>query len=87
MFLLFISYVKARGIVDASCLCLPVAAAATGRFRPENSCGAPSLYLWLSFPLGGTGEDSDGSLLSLGAEAMLGVFSGGIRGRFIVAPT
>ena len=26
MFLLFISYVKARCVVDASCLCLPVAA-------------------------------------------------------------
>ncbi len=79
MFLLFISYVKARRIVDASCLCLPVAAAATGRVRPEKSCGDPSLYLWLSFPLGGTGEDSDGSSQSLGAEAMLGVFSGDIR--------
>ena len=81
MFLLFISYVKARRVVDMSCLCLPVAAAATGQFRPEKSCGDPSLYLWLvSFPLGRTGEDSDGSLLSLGAEAMLGVFSEGIRG-------
>ncbi len=80
MFLLFISYVKAQRVVDVSCLCLPVAAAATGRFRPEKSCGDPSLYLWLSFPLGRIGEDSDGSLLSLGAEAMLGVFSGDIRG-------
>ncbi len=80
MFLLFISYVKVRRVVDASCLCLPIAAAATGRFWPEKSCGDPSLFLWLSFPLGGTGEDSDGSLLSLGAEAMLGVFSGGIQG-------
>ncbi len=78
MFLLFISYEKARRVVEASCLCLPVAAAATGRFRPKKSCGDPSLYLWLSFPLGGTGENSDGSLLSSGAEAMLGVFSGGI---------
>ncbi len=80
MFLLFISYVKARRVVDASCICLPVAAAATSRFWPEKRCGDPSLYLWLSFPLGGTGEDSDGSLLLSGAEAMLGVFSGGIRG-------
>jgi len=68
----------ARRVVDASCLCLPVAAAATGRFRPEKSFGNPSLYLWLSFPHGGTGEDSDGSLLSSAAEAMLGVFSGGV---------
>ena len=52
----------ARCVVDASCLCLPVVAAATGRF---------------SFPHGGTGEDSDGSSLSLAAEAMFGVFSGG----------
>ncbi len=80
MFLLFISYVKAQRVVDASCLCLPVAAAATGQFRPEKSCGDPSLYLWLSFPLGGTWEDSDGSPLSSGAEAMLGVYSGGIQG-------
>jgi hypothetical protein len=68
----------ARRVVDASCLCLPVAAAATGRFRPEKSCGNPSLYLSLSFPHGGTGEDSDGSSLSSAAEAMLGVFSGGV---------
>jgi len=60
LFLLFISNVKARRVVDMSCPCLPVAAAATGRFRPEKSCGDPSLYLCLSFPLGGTGEDSDG---------------------------
>jgi hypothetical protein len=78
LFLLFISYVMARRVVDASCLCLPVAAAATGRFRPEKSCGNPSLYLSLSFPHGGTGEDSDGSSLSSAAEAMLGVFSGGV---------
>jgi len=43
--LLFISYVMARRVVDASCLCLPVAAAATGQFQPEKSCGDPSLYL------------------------------------------
>ncbi len=78
MFLLFISYVKARRIVDVLCLCLPVVAAATCQFRLEKSCGDPSLYLWLSFPLGGTGEDSDGSSLSSGAEAMLGFFSGDI---------
>jgi len=67
MFFLFISYVMVRRVVDASCLCLPVAAAATGRF-----------HLWLPFPHGGTGEDSDGSSLSSAAEAMLGVFSGGV---------
>ena len=86
MFLLFISYVMAQRVVDASCLCLPVAAAATGQFWPEKSCGNPSLSCTfsLSFPHGGTGEDSDGSLLSLGAEAcwgcFLGVFSGGVEG-------
>ncbi len=68
----------ARRVVDASCLCLPVAAVANGQFWPEKSCGDPSLYLWLSFSHGGTGEDSDGSSLSLAAEAMLGVFSGGV---------
>ena len=80
MFLLFISYVMAQRVVDASCLCLPVAAAATGQFWPEKSCGNPSLSCTfsLSFPHGGTGEDSDGSLLSLAAEAMFGVFSGGV---------
>ena len=77
----------ARRVVDASCLCLPFAAAATGWFWPEKSCGDPSLYFWLSFPHGGTGEDSDGSLLALAAEAMLGVISGGVWGWFIVAPT
>ncbi len=78
MFLLFISSVKARCIIDASCLCLPVAAAASGRFRPAKSCGSPSLYLSLSFLHGGTREDSDGRLLSLAAEAMLGVFFEGV---------
>jgi hypothetical protein len=67
-------------VVDASCLCLPVAAAATGRFRPEKSCGNPSLYLWLSFPHGGTGDDSAESLLSSAAEAMFGVFLGVFEG-------
>ena len=74
MFLLFISYVKAQCGVDASCLCLPVVAAASGRFWPAKNCGNTSLYLRLLFPHGGTGEDSDGSPLSLAAEAMLGVF-------------
>jgi hypothetical protein len=32
--LLFISYVMARRVVDTACLCLPVAVAATGQFRP-----------------------------------------------------
>ncbi len=77
MLLLFIIYVKARRVVDASCPCLPAVVAATGRFWLAKSFGNPSLYLWLSFPHGGTGEDSDGSLLSLAAEAMFGVFSGG----------
>ena len=45
----------------------------------RESCGDPSLYLSLTVvSAGGTGEDSDGSLLSLAAEAMLGVFSGGV---------
>ena len=68
----------ARRVVDASCLCLPVAAAAAGQFRPEKSCSDQSLYLGLLFPHGRTGEDSDGSSLSSAAEAMLGVFSGGV---------
>ncbi len=71
MFLLFISYVKARRVVDALCLCLPVAAAAGGWVWPTKSCGNPSLYLWSSFPHGGTGKDSDGRLLSLAAGAMV----------------
>ena len=37
--LLFISYVMARRVVDASCLCLPVAAAASGQFWHEKNCG------------------------------------------------
>ncbi len=71
MFLLFISSVKARRVVDASCLCLPVAAAASGRFRPEK---VAVTHLCTFDRHGGTGEDSDGRLLSLAAEAMLGVF-------------
>ncbi len=78
MFLLFISSVKARRVVDASCLCLPVAAAASGRFRPAKSYGNPSLYLSPSFPHGGTGEDSDGRSLSSASEPMLGVFFEGV---------
>jgi hypothetical protein len=45
MCLLFISYVKAQRVVDESCLCLPVAVAATGQFWSEKSCVDPSLYL------------------------------------------
>jgi hypothetical protein len=71
----------ARRVVDALCLCLPVVAATTGLFWPEKSCGDPPLYLWLSFPHGGTGEDSDGSSLSSAAEAMLGVFLGVFEGN------
>jgi hypothetical protein len=78
MFLLFISSVKAQCIVDALCLCLPVATAASGQFWPAKSCGNPSLYLWPSYSHGGTGEDSDGRLLLLVAEAMLGVFFEGV---------
>ena len=73
MLLLFISYVKARRIVDASCLCLPVAAAASGQFWPAKSCGNPSLYFLPLFLHGGTGEDRDGRSPSLAAEAMLRV--------------
>ncbi len=78
MFLLFINYVKARRIVNASCLCLPVAAAASGRFWPGKNIGDTSLYLWASILHGRTGEDSDGRLLSSDAEAMLGVFLEGV---------
>ncbi len=78
LFLLFISSVKAWCLVDPSCLCLPVAAAASGRFWPAKSCSNPSLYLWPSFPHGGTRKDSDGRLLSLAAEAMLRVFFEGV---------
>ncbi len=70
MFLLFINNVKARRIVDASCLCLHVAAAASGRFQPGKNIGDTSLYLWASIPLGGTGAHSDRVPLSLAAEAM-----------------
>ena len=74
MGLLFISHVKARCSVDALCLCFLVAAAASGRFWPAKCCGGPSLYLWPSFPHGGTGEDSDGRSLLSAVEAMMGVF-------------
>ncbi len=67
----FISYVKARLVVDASCLCLPVAAAAGGRVWLTKSCSNPSLYLWPSFPHGRTGKDSDGRLLSLAVDTMV----------------
>ncbi len=39
MFLLFLSYVMARCIVDASCLCLPVAAAAISHSEGEELLG------------------------------------------------
>ncbi len=73
MLLLFISYLKARRILVAPCLCLPVAAAVGGQFWRTKSCGNPSLYLYPLFPRGGTGEDSDGMPLSSAADAMLGV--------------
>ncbi len=74
MLLLFISYVKARCIVDALCLCLPVAAAAKGQFWPAKSCGNPSLYFLPLLSHGGTGEDRDGRSPSSAAEAMLRAF-------------
>jgi hypothetical protein len=43
--LLFTSYIKARRVDDTSCLFLPIAVAASGRFWPEKSCGNSSLYL------------------------------------------
>jgi hypothetical protein len=43
--LLLINYEKARCIVNASCLCLPVAAAAGGQFWPTKSFVYPSLHL------------------------------------------
>ena len=67
MFLLFISYVKAQFANDSSCLFLPIVAAVTHLCTVDPS-----------FPHGRTGEDSDGRLLLLVAEAMLGVFSGGV---------
>ncbi len=70
MFLLFINYVKARRIVDMSCLCLPVAAASSGQFWPGKNIGNTSLYLWTSIPHGGTGAHGDRVPLSLAAEAM-----------------
>ncbi len=70
MFLLFINYVKARLIVDASCSCLHVAAAASGRFWPGKNIGDTSLYLWASIPLGGTVVHSDRVQLLLVAEVM-----------------
>jgi hypothetical protein len=70
LFLLFINYVKAQRIVDASCQCLHVAAAASGRFRPGKNIGNTSLYLWALIPLGGTGAHSDRVPLLLVAEAM-----------------
>ncbi len=76
--LLFISSVKARRLVDASCLFLPVAVAASGHIWPAKSCCNSSLYLWLSFRHGRTRKDSAGRPLSLAAEAMLGVFFEGV---------
>ncbi len=70
LFLLFINYVKAQRIVDASCLCLPVAAASSGRFQPGKNIGDTSLYLWALIPLGGPGAHGDRVPLLLVAEAM-----------------
>ena len=41
-------------------------------------CGDPSLYILTVDTHGGTGEDSDGSLLSSVLESMLAMFSGGV---------
>ncbi len=71
LFLLLISYIKTQHVVNVSCLCLPVAAAAGGQVWPTKSFGNPFLYLWPSFPHGRTGKDSDGRSLSLAAEAMV----------------
>ena len=54
-------------------VCLSMFACCGGCYWPilaGESCSDPYLYFWLPFPLGGTGEDSDGSSLSLAAEAM-----------------
>ena len=75
MFLLFISYLKTWRVVDAPCLCLPVAAAVGDRFPPEKGAGDCSMGLWPSFPRGGTGAGSDGMPLLSPAEAMLVFFS------------
>ena len=84
MCLLCMSYVKARRAVDAPCLCLLVAAAASNQFWPAKSCGSPSLYLWQSFLHGRTGEDSDGGrLLSPAAEAIWGCFLGWFEGDLL----
>ena len=74
MFLLFISYLKTRRVVDAPCLCLSVAAVGD-RFPPANSAGDCSMGLCPSFPRGGTGAGSDGMPLLSSAEAMLVFFS------------
>ncbi len=71
---LIISYVKARRIVDAQCLCLPTVLDAGGRFWLEKSVGKCCWGLWALFPLGATGADYDGVPLWSSAEAMLGVF-------------
>jgi hypothetical protein len=45
VFTIFVSSVKARRVVDALCLRLLIAAAASGQFWPAKSCSNPSLYL------------------------------------------
>jgi hypothetical protein len=46
--------------------------AAGGGFQPGKNIGDPSLYLWASITLGGTGAHSDRVALLLAAEAMFG---------------
>jgi hypothetical protein len=75
LFLLSISYLKTQRVVGAPCLCFLVAAAVGDRFPPAYSAGDCSMGLWLSFPRGGTGADSDGMPLSSSAETMLVFFS------------
>jgi hypothetical protein len=50
-------------------MCLLVVSAACGGFWPGKNIGDPSLYLWASIPLGGTGAHSDRVPLSSAAEA------------------
>ena len=45
-----------------------------GGFHPRKNIGNPSVYLWVSNPLGGTGAHGDRVPLLLATEAMLGVF-------------
>ena len=50
------------------CLCLLVAVAVGDQFLPVNSADNCSMGLWLLFPHGGTGTDSDGMLLLSSAD-------------------